>query len=218
MRSLRFGILLASGVSLTLTSCSLLITPAEVTPHQPIVVASRATSPSTPMLVFSHGYHTGLTLPTAALAPYLPELSQSNAKQWLEFGWGDEGFYRSEEITVKLVLHALCYPTPGVLHVATFDTPPHLQYAHCPLRVLALEDDEVKAVATFLRDSFARDHQKDFISLGPGRYGQSTFYRARDSYYFPRSCNAWTARGIRAGGHRVHALTAPGVMRQLPEE
>lgn len=199
-----------------LPSCSLLITPPETRPHQPLALRQSEEASSTPLLVFSHGYHTGLTLPAHAIRPYLPELCEGLTDEWLEFGWGDEGFYRSEEITAGLVFRALCYPTPGVVHVVTVEQSLPYQYHSSPIRLLQMDESETAQVGRFLSETFQRDEQGKVIDLGPGRYGRSTFYRAVESYYFPRSCNSWTAKGLRLAGHPVHAVTAPGVMRQLP--
>ena len=148
-----------------------------------------------------------------------PTCAQELTDEWLEFGWGDEGFYRSEEITAPLVFSALCYPTPGVVHVVVQEPPLHRQYQYAPIHLLSINREETDRLGTFLADTFEKDKNGDPINLGPGRYGKSTFYRASKSYYFPRSCNAWTAKGLRAGGLEVnsHTLTAPGLMKQLPQ-
>jgi hypothetical protein len=38
------------------------------------------------------------------------------------------------------------------------------------------------------------------LNLGPGIYGDSTFFRANGKYYFPNTCNVWTARGLKTAG------------------
>jgi hypothetical protein len=50
-----------------------------------------------------------------------------------------------------------------------------------------------------------------------GLYGQSHFYRALGSYYFPKTCNVWTAGALKASGFAastVTALTAENVLKQ----
>lgn len=205
---------LALTSSLLLPSCSLLITPLEPEPRPPLLWEKDP--PQTPLIVFSHGYHTGLTLPASALREELPELCVGLTDEWLEFGWGDEGFYRSEDITIPLVFSALFYPTPGVVHVTKISPPLHLNYLYHPIRQLQMNRQETQQLAEFLAETFRKTPDGKLIPLGPGRYGYSGFFRARDSYYFPRSCNSWTARGLQAAGHDVFALTAPGLMRQIP--
>ena len=207
---------LAAGSITLLPSCSLLITPLEPEPHQPI--KWRRSSEVTPVLAFSHGYHTSLTLPAESLRTFLPELCEGLTDEWLEFGWGDEGFYRSETVTAQLVFNALCYPTPGVVHVVVVEPPIPQHYHYSPIRLLEINQAKTANLGAFLADSFQRTEKNKLIPLGAGRYGRSTFYRAVESYYFPRSCNDWTARGLQAGGINMSkTLTAPGLLRQLPE-
>lgn len=211
---MRFTLLATPALAL-LPSCSWLITPPKAEPHQPLTW--QRSNQVTPLLVFSHGYHTGLSLPAEAIRTHLPELCEGLTDEWLEFGWGDEGFYRSEDITAPLVFSALCYPTPGVVHVVVQEPPIHRHYHHAPIRLLSINREETQELAHFLAETFKKDDHNNLINLGPGRYGKSTFYRATQSYYFPRSCNAWTAKALQAGGFDVFSLTAPGLMKQLPK-
>ncbi|MGJ8725219.1 MAG: DUF2459 domain-containing protein [Roseibacillus sp.] len=207
---------LATPALALLPSCSWLITPPEATPQQPFTW--KRSAEETPLLVFSHGYHTGLSLPAESLREHLPHLCHGLTDEWLEFGWGDEGFYRSVDITAPLVFSALCYPTPGVVHVVAQEPPIHRHYHYAPIRLLTIDLAETKNLGKFLADTFKKDENGNLINLGPGRYGKSSFFRANQSYYFPRSCNAWTAKGLQASGFDVYSLTAPGLMKQLPRE
>jgi len=58
----------------------------------------------------------------------LPELKTELNRALLEFGWGAEGFYRSEEVTLSLAFHALAYLTASVIHIATRSVPLHYDY------------------------------------------------------------------------------------------
>lgn len=206
----------ALGALTLLPSCSLLVTAPVAEPHPPVQWTKSA--PQTPLLVFSHGYHTGLCLPAYSVREHLPELCEGLTDEWLEFGWGDEGFYRSEKTTPQLVFSALCYPTPGVVHVVTLNDPIHENYQHMPMEIFAINATEVEQLSLFLSQSFKRELNGQLIPRGPGRYGNSTFYRAKNSYYFPRSCNAWTAQALQAAEIDVFAVTAPGLMRELKKK
>jgi hypothetical protein len=81
---------------LPLTSCSISTVP-RTNPHFPFAISEHAER--TPLPVFSHGQHTGLVLPRKALENVLPEITTQLTGDWLEFGWGDEGFYRNEIVT-----------------------------------------------------------------------------------------------------------------------
>ncbi|MEJ6645643.1 MAG: DUF2459 domain-containing protein [Akkermansiaceae bacterium] len=169
----------------------------------------------TPLLVFSHGHHTGLVLPRRAMKNGLPAVAAQLTGDWLEFGWGDEGFYRSEIITLPLAFRALAYPTPGVMHVATSNNPLHIDYAYSPAHLLFLTGQQEEILVERLASQFSRNDKGQLISLGAGRYGESRFYRARQRFFFPKTCNAWTASHLRAIGYRVGGITAPGLFRDL---
>ncbi|MGH9649716.1 MAG: DUF2459 domain-containing protein, partial [Terriglobales bacterium] len=52
-------------------------------------------------------------------------------------------------------------------------------------------------------------------SLGPGLYGDSRFYPARESFSLFRTCNVWTARGLRVAGLPIHdSITMEGLLSQ----
>lgn len=199
-------------VGLTLISCSI-STPPRATPHPPFVVSKR--EGLTPLLVFSHGHHTGLVLPRRAFQKELPEVTEQLTGDWLEFGWGDEGFYRSETMTFPLAFRALAYPTPGVMHVVTSEQALHFDYAYAPAKLFHLTDAQKQILVTRLAAQFARNGKGELKALGPGRYGTSQFYRARDSFFYPKTCNAWTASHLRAMGIKARAVTAPGLFRDL---
>ena len=205
--------LLALGIAiLPLGSCSI-STPPRTTPHPSFATPEH--DELTSLLVFSHGHHTGLVLPRKALESELPEITSRLTGDWLEFGWGDEGFYRSETVTLPLAFRALAYPTPGVMHIATSSRPLHVDYAYAPAHLISLTSSQRKILVRRLKNQFARDPNGQILPLGPGRYGTSQFYRARASFYFPNTCNAWTASHLRAIGYHVHAITAPGLLREL---
>lgn len=205
--------LFALGIAiLPLTSCSISTKP-RASPHPPFAISKY--DERTPLLVFSHGHHTGLVIPRKALESELPEIATQLTGEWLEFGWGDEGFYRSENVTFPLAFRALAYPTPGVMHVVTSSRSLHLDYPLAPADLLYLTNQQREILVQRLAGQFARDGQGRLLPLGPGRYGESQFYRAKARFFFPRTCNAWTSNHLRAMGYKVSAVTAPGLFRDL---
>ena len=72
-------------------------------------------------------------------------------------------------------------------------------------------------LVTFIQEAHARDEAGRAIPLGPGQYGNSRFYLAREKYFLLKTCNTWTARALRAAGAPItplYALTAGNVMSQ----
>ena len=72
-------------------------------------------------------------------------------------------------------------------------------------------------LVAFLASSYMRDDQNASIDLGPGIYGSSRFYRAEGKYFFPNTCNKWTARALRSAGCPIspfYAVRAKNVFKQ----
>jgi hypothetical protein len=58
--------------------------------------------------VVSHGWHTGFVVPASTIESRLPQLRDRFANApYIEFGWGDKGFYQAKEITSGLTLQAI---------------------------------------------------------------------------------------------------------------
>ena len=136
----------------------------------------------------------------------------------MEFGWGDEGFYQAETVTVGLALQAIFWPSDTVMHVVAVPRDPVRYFPDSQVQVMALSAEGLGAMLGFMRDSFARDAQGRVLPLGPGLYGQSRFFRARGSYWALNTCNVWTAEALHASGYPIRvfgALTAESVMEQL---
>jgi len=167
--------------------------------------------------VTGHGWHTGLVLRTEDVpANILPEVLDFQGAEFIEFGWGDEGFYRAKKITPGLVAKAALVPTPSVLHLAGFNGRVEEFFTASDLVELSLDDAQFELLCEFLSESFDRtDEVPD--NLGQGLYGRSRFYRANGSYYFPKTCNVWTAKALKAAGLSTRpatSMTAESVLRQ----
>lgn len=169
--------------------------------------------------VVGHGWHPGLILPCSDVAPeVLPEIRDFSGNEFVELGWGDEGFYRASRITVPLVLQAAFWPTPSVVHASGFSGDVSAVFPHSDILELTVSEDQFDSLCRFAAETLKRDTDKWATSLGPGIYGDSRFYRANGSYYMPKTCNIWTAKALCAARIPVTAQTAiraEGVIRQV---
>jgi hypothetical protein len=83
---------------------------------------------------------------------------------------------------------------------------------------LTLTREGSNRLAGYISDEFDRVGNAPAASLGPGLYGESRFYPARESFHLFRTCNVWTARALRAGGLSIHdSITSEGLMSQARE-
>ena len=101
------------------------------------------------------------------------------------------------------------------MHIANRSGPLHYDYVYTPAHIFHLTDKQRKILVQRIALQFSRDGKGNLQPLGPGRYGESRFYRACNRFFFPRTCNAWTAGHLRAIGYQVRAVTAPGLFKEL---
>jgi uncharacterized protein (TIGR02117 family) len=205
-------------VALTASGCAWIPAPEPTRlPHPDQVAAYHQSGPKT-IYIVGHGWHTGLVLKTSDATPeVLPGLQYLADTDFVEFGWGDEGFYRCQKVTIPLVIRAALWPTPSVLHVAGFRGPVQQFYKFSDIVEIQLNDDQFRELCRFVGETFAENEDHEPIPLGPGIYGESTFYRAKGKYYFPNTCNVWIAKALKHAGFPVTpqlVLTADGVLTQ----
>jgi len=179
--------------------------------------------------VVSHGWHTGIVVPANVIQEQLPLLKDRFADVgYLEFGWGDKGFYQAEEITSGLTVRAVFWPTESVMHVAAVPMSPADYFPDSQVKKLCLSDDALSSLNQFIASSFYRASDSVGDSMGDGAlsvlkngiYGNSQFYKGVGNYYLMSTCNMWTAKGLRSAGIDISPTfkwTADSVMNQLDE-
>ena len=187
----------------------------------------RPDGPRVEVFVATNFYHAGLIVPREALAQAarrrsLPALAAVTARfagyDWLELGWGDEGFYTrvptTTELTTALALRALFRPgNRSVLHVVGFSEPVRMAYPEGNLVALTLGEAGFDRLAAMLDATFARSTRDGAIEeLGRGLYGHSLFYRAVGTFNVLRVCNHWITDLLDAAG----VPTAP-VLATMPQ-
>lgn len=183
-----------------------------------ILFPPAAGAPRKTIHVVSHGWHTGVIVSRADIPTNVWPAHRDFAPfESVEVGWGDDGFYRCDEITTAITIKALFWPTPSVLHVVGFNGPPEREFPASQVIRVELSPEGFARLCAQIDHEFTQTQQGKPIPLGPGLYGESEFYRANQSYYFPKTCNWWTARTLRAAGCPITPLwsiTAGSVMSQ----
>lgn len=166
--------------------------------------------------VKSNGWHTGFIVPAQAIQESIPELKQRFGNTpYLEFGWGDQGFYQATEITSGLTLGAMFNSAGSVIHAVA--VPEHVEsyYSSSKIEKLCLTAPAYAALIQFISDSFYKDKNGEILALKNGIYGNSQFYRAMGTYHILNTCNKWTAKGLERAGMDIYPavnLTASSVM------
>jgi uncharacterized protein (TIGR02117 family) len=168
--------------------------------------------------VVSHGWHTGLVLDIKDICGQknlVPGFfNQSKA---IEFGWGDEGFYKSIKFSLWKTVKAALLPTPTVLHLVDLRFSVVTHFPESGVVKIDLSEAGFKNLCDYIESSFLKNAKGEIIEDGPGIYGRSRFYRSHESYFFPKTCNVWTATALRKAGcpiTPVYAIRAENVFNQ----
>lgn len=207
--------LLAAGLLLVSCGPFAIRTPAPKVPHKP--PTAEKVDQRERVIVFSHGWHTGIVIPKKALQrhSWTNDLKLDQVT-YAEFGWGAEEFYRRPEITLGMVVRGLFWPTPAVVHLERFSDSPYGHYPTSQLVTLELTRNETDRLITELGKSFQMGKNQHLIDLGKGLQEDSSFYRSTFDYYYPNTCNVWTARILQAAGIVVKKSTrSPALIKDL---
>jgi uncharacterized protein (TIGR02117 family) len=184
--------------------------------------------PAVEIFVVNHGYHSGIVIARAALldapggrarASLVAVANRFAGFQWLEIGWGDEGFYTQvptlSALTVEMALRALFHPgNPSVLHVVGIaDADPRPAFTGLEAVPIRLGEAGFGRLLDRLDTTFRPDEESHRPEvLGPGLYGASLFFRANGAFSILNVCNHWVAGLLDAAG----IPTAP-VLATLPD-
>jgi len=170
--------------------------------------------------ITNHGWHTGLIMPASQVYSTIPALyARFSQAPYLEFGWGDQGFYQAKEITAGLALEAITIPTDTVLHVVAVPAIPQNYFVKSDMQALCLDNAEMDALLKFIKSSFGHDNKK-IVALGKGIYGNSQFYKGSGKYYLTNTCNKWTAKALKSIGMNITPLfyfRAESIMNYLKQ-
>jgi len=140
--------------------------------------------------VVSHGWHTGFVIPAPEIQGVIPELEQRfGDTPYIEFGWGDKGFYQAKETTLGLTLRAIFWPTESVVHSVAVPQKVEEYFSNSEVAKLCLSDGELSALIGFISSSFYRDKSGYLLELQKGIYGDSKFYSGVGDFYLMNTCH-----------------------------
>lgn len=168
------------------------------------LIARPAPEPPREVTIFvsANSWHTGMHLPVTELRKQsaFPLPAWAQRYDWVEIGWGAREFYMHGRPDPVLAARTLFVPNPSVLHLVGVPGTPVAYFPHAQVRPVRLTPAQFAALCVKLSAHFERDARGTPVVLGRGLYGDARFYAARGSYYFPKTCNVWTARQLRDAG------------------
>ena len=101
--------------------------------------------------VVSHGWHTGFVIPAPEIQGVIPELEKRFGDiPYIEFGWGDKGFYQATETTLGLTLRAIFWPTESVVHSVAVPQKVEEYFSNSEVAKLCLSDGASNSKTRFM--------------------------------------------------------------------
>ena len=150
--------------------------------------------------VITHGWHTDLALPAAALEGRLARLRRVYpGARTLIFGFGNRIFARSRDRGPDIWAEALL-PMRGAIVVTAISTTPELAYDAAHVTRLPLPPGGDAALSAYLWNALAQAAPGQPRLLGAGPYRGRVVYAATARYSLIYTCNSWTIDGLRAAG------------------
>lgn len=206
--------------SIFVLSLMLLLTGCSTKPL--IVRETKVTAPeSKKIFIVSHGWHTGIVINKKLITSLLPELhNRFPNSSHIEFGWGDQGFYQSNEITSGLTVQAIFWPTESVVHTVGFSSTPEIYFPNSEVKSFCLDKYQYSRLVSFIENSFLKNTDGKIIETKNGIYRNSQFYKGEGDYYLMNTCNKWTAKALKSAGLPISTtfkLTADSIFNFLNE-
>ncbi len=158
-------------------------------------------APTRSIYLVNHGWHAGIIVKRADIPDGVwPEHKDFPDSEYLEVGWGDRDYYQDSDPHFGITLKAALWPTDSVLHIATFNGSVTSYFTNREIVKIELSEPGFEQLSRYFAESYAKDDAGQAIPLRPGLYGKSRFYLSRETYHVFKTCNVWTARGLRAAG------------------
>ena len=187
---------------------------------QPNPARPQGDGPVLAVYLVAHDKHSGIAVRHADIPAGLwPESRDFPRAEYLEVGWGDRDYYYGRNQSWGGALRAaLGSDNPSVLHVAGVRGALTENFPVSEIIEVMLPRDGFERLVRYIHDAYDRAGAPAVAPLGPGLYGDSRFYPARESFNLFRTCNVWTARGLRGAGLPIaDSITMEGLMSQARE-
>jgi uncharacterized protein (TIGR02117 family) len=169
--------------------------------------------------VVQQRWHTGVVIKTAHIQEAdWPEVTSYSHHKYVEFGWGDEAFYQSDNRLVWLGARALLWPTSSAILLVGYNQHPQQRYGtDSRIMRLNMEKERFSALCNWLSASFARDENNQLVNSNYIGYS-NIFFESTGKYHLLNTCNTWVAKLFQQSGFDVRTsciLTAGQLFRQL---
>jgi len=139
------------------------------------------------------------------------------AAEYLLIGWGAAIYYTARKVNPVVFCRATFFPAASALHIVPVRGPLAQRFARSDVFRFTVSSQGMHQLGRFLDDAVRRTPSGEPVSLGPGYFPHSRFYAGRHIFWFPITCNIWSARGLRQAGLPIRvwsAIAAPDLVWQ----
>ena len=180
--------------------------------------------------VMDHGWHSGIVVPSAVIQGTLPEVARHfRGYPYLEFGWGDRGYYQAQQPSLMMGLVAIVFPTASAIQVTGWRDSPDKQLMRSlssdavssKLRSYCLSKEQMTSLTCFVSKSFLMREEGHVQNLSRSRVGGRRFYVSEGDYHLLNTCNNWTKKAVISADLTVGrgmAITSSALMQRLPQQ
>jgi uncharacterized protein (TIGR02117 family) len=205
-----------TGLSRVLLPLTLLVLGACAAP-QPNPDDSKDSGPRVPVFLVAHEKHSGIAVRRADIpAGMWPETRDFPQADYFEVGWGDRDYYYGRNQGFADALRAAFGANnPSVLHVAGVRGSLAQSFPASEIIEVKLSRNGFERLIRYIHGAHDRAGKPVATPLGPGLYGDSRFYPGWETFNLARTCNVWTARGLRGAGLPIEdSIMREGLMSQ----
>jgi len=171
-----------------------------------------------PVWLISNGFHTAIAVQARAAPSHLARVAAAAQADHLLIGWGAALYYTAPRITPLTFCRTIFLPTASALHVVPVRGPLRERFPRSEILRFEVTREESRQLRRFLDASFKRSASSKPVLLGAGYSPGSRFYAGSETFWFPMTCNVWSARALRRAGvpvSLVRAVAAESLARQV---
>lgn len=162
------------------------------------------------------GWHTSILLDAKLLAAQNPQLAADlKGQKYARIGWGDGDYFTGKNKSAMTAAKALVASGYSAVQLLTYDYEPFNEIPAETLVPLAITDEGMQKLMSYLGGSIAIDQQGKPVRLPAFGDAMGAFFQSKDHYSVFSNCNTWSGNALRAAGLPVaNRLTAQGVFEQ----
>lgn len=183
------------------------------------IPSEQTCSPTKEIFITSNGVHLDIVIPVENVQPeFLEKLDILKGTKYVSFGWGDQEFYINTptwaDLTFGTAFKALFLKSKTAMHVTCY------QSSYQSWKRLKLCSPQLDLLNQYIENSFTKTEAGSLIKLNvEGYYNYDSFFAAKGSFSFYKTCNIWVNKALKVIGVRT-SIWSPfdfGILHHLPE-